>query len=396
MNPEVSIIMPCYNSEATLSEAVDSVLSHPFKGSLELIAVDDCSTDRTLQILREKADHDSRLKVIRHEENRGGGAARNTGIGYAHGDAILVFDSDDVLGVRAVEPMLELLNARSDLDGALFEEQRTFRGKDKDHCSPFRYYEEHAPIELRAVFQGQKALIGNFMFRRSAFEKAGGYPEHHGFDTQAFCMRFLSSGLRAQVAPGSFFWHRVSGPTASYFDRVFASGRFNLNTYLIYEDMIEQFSNEALTVIMNANVFRVSGFSSEGSEGIAGQLQSLQRSGVEVLRNEDADDLDVRSRSFIHGVIALRNEDYANAIRQFSDSARTGLSSPILAFNLVRCTLGLAGTEKARGIDAALAAVEQLRVRKMPSTRGWSLLDRALVKAARVILSKHGIEDPVS
>jgi glycosyltransferase involved in cell wall biosynthesis len=393
MGPEVSVVMPCYNSEATLSEAVSSVLAHTFKGRLELIAVDDCSTDRTPQILREKSDHDSRLKVIRHDENRGGGAARNTGISSARGDTILVFDSDDVLGERAVEPRLGLLNARPDLNGALFEEQRTFRGRDRGHYSPFRYYQEHAPIELRAVFQGKKALIGNFMFRRAVFEQVGGYPEHHGFDTQAFCMRFLSKGLRAQVAPGSFFWHRVSGPTASYFDRVFASGHFSLNTYLIYEDIIERLSNKALSIIMNADVFRVSGFD---ENGIAAQLESLQRSGIEVLRTDGDNELDVRLKSFVLGVIALRNGDYAEAILRFSDSARTGLSSSILCFNMIRCTVGLAGTEKARIVDTSLVVAEQLRTRKTPSTRGWSILDRALVKAARSILSMHGIEDPLS
>jgi glycosyltransferase involved in cell wall biosynthesis len=393
MSVDVSVIMGCYNSEKTLEEAVRSVLSQQFSGSFELIAVDDGSRDSTAAILRRLAALDPRLKVLTHEENRGGGAARNSAVQAARSDVLLAFDSDDVLGEGALHLMFDMLRSRSNLDGVLFDEQRTFNGTRKDRYEPFRYYIDSAPVELYAIFQGKKALIGNFMYRRSAFLKAGGYPEHHGFDTQGFCFRFLSNGLRARVAKGSYFWHRVNGPVASYFERAFASGRYNLNMYLVYEDVLERFSPAALGVIARSSVFRTSGFQ---SEGITSRLQELERCGTAVLKAEGDPPLDAGLAAFLQGVLALRAERHEQAASAFLSATTTGLSTPLLHFNLIRAALGLAGTPSACAIEASLEAVEKLRIRKLPSNRGWTLFDRGLVKAARMVLSAHGIDDPIS
>ncbi len=390
---DVSVIMGCYDSEDTLEEALSSVLSQEFSGAFEVIAVDDGSRDSTPEILKRFAARDARLNVLVHPANRGGGAARNTAIRAARAPIIMDVDSDNMLGTGTLQTMHAFLSSRPDLHGALYEEQRIFRGKDVRHFEPFHYYTETAPLELRAVFQFPNVQFGNLMCRREAYAIAGGYPEHHGFDTQGFCMRFLSRGLRAQVAPGSFYWHRTGRSQASYFERVFDSGRYNLNTYLIYEDLIERFSNPALRTIMNANVFRASGF---GAEGIGAGLEALERSGVEVLKRDGDGGWDAASAVFVRGVVALRDNDYETALQSFVELAKGGLSAPLLVFNTIRCSLGLAGTEPARIVDAALAATEQLRLRKLPSTRRWSLVDRALVKAARITLRALGIEDPVS
>jgi glycosyltransferase involved in cell wall biosynthesis len=88
--PLVSIIMPCYNGEAFLAEAIDSVLAQTFQG-FELIVVDDGSTDKSADILARFA---SRVRVIR-QTNRGVSAARNTGIHESKGEFIAFLDADD-------------------------------------------------------------------------------------------------------------------------------------------------------------------------------------------------------------------------------------------------------------------------------------------------------------
>jgi glycosyltransferase involved in cell wall biosynthesis len=384
--------MPCYNSAATLAEALDSVLSQECRGTFELIAVDDCSGDETSKMLKRKATADSHLKIITHEENRGGGAARNTGIGASTGRFVLVFDSDDVLCHGALQAMYGFLSAHEELDGALFEEQRTFTGTDKRRHQAFRFYTETKAIELRAIFQGKKALIGNFLFRRTAFERAGPYPEHHGFDTQAFCMRFLSKGLHAQVAPGACFWHRVSGPAASYFERVFAAGRFSLNTYLIYEDLIEMFSGAAIDCIMDADVFRSSSF---GEASLSARMEALERAGIAVISDRNDAKHNRKHKGFVAAVQSLREQEYEEALRQLVELAGQGFMSPVLHFNMIRCTLGLAGRPWAGIIEESLEAIQKMRIRKIPSTRGWGVFWRGLVKFARIILTSRGFEDPI-
>jgi len=91
-NPLVSVIIPVYNREKTLGRAVDSVLNQSYT-NFELIIIDDCSTDNSLQIVHEFQD--KRIRIITQEENLGANAARNRGIAEARGEYIAFQDSDD-------------------------------------------------------------------------------------------------------------------------------------------------------------------------------------------------------------------------------------------------------------------------------------------------------------
>ncbi len=90
--PLVSIILPTYNRGHLLRRAIESVLHQTYE-NFELIVVDDASVDDTEDVLT--SIRDSRLKFIRHDVNRGGGGARNTGIQAARGELIAFQDSDD-------------------------------------------------------------------------------------------------------------------------------------------------------------------------------------------------------------------------------------------------------------------------------------------------------------
>ena len=89
-NPLVSVIMPCYNGQAYLAEAIESVLGQSYR-NFELIVVDDGSTDRSDEILRGYGD---RIRVTR-QSNKGVSAARNVGIFKSRGEFIAFLDSDD-------------------------------------------------------------------------------------------------------------------------------------------------------------------------------------------------------------------------------------------------------------------------------------------------------------
>jgi len=92
--PVASVIVAAYNAEAFLVEAVRSVLAQTLT-RLEVIVVDDASSDGTLALARRLAAEDARVRVVAQPENRGPGAARNRGIAEARGEWIAVLDSDD-------------------------------------------------------------------------------------------------------------------------------------------------------------------------------------------------------------------------------------------------------------------------------------------------------------
>lgn len=91
-NDLVSVVIPAYNEEETIEEAVYSALNQTHD-SIELFVVDDCSTDQTLQVVSEI--NDSRLNIISLMENRGGSFARNRGIEASNGEYIALLDADD-------------------------------------------------------------------------------------------------------------------------------------------------------------------------------------------------------------------------------------------------------------------------------------------------------------
>lgn len=90
--PSVTVILPTYNRAHLSRRSVGSVLAQTYE-NLELIVVDDASTDKTSEVVR--AFRDSRLRYLRHENNKGAPAARNTGINAARGEFIAFQDSDD-------------------------------------------------------------------------------------------------------------------------------------------------------------------------------------------------------------------------------------------------------------------------------------------------------------
>lgn len=91
----VSIIMPAYNSEKYIGEAIDSILIQTYK-NWELIIVDDCSEDNTVEIINEYASYDLRIKCISLKTHKGVACARNIAISNSSGRYIAFLDSDDL------------------------------------------------------------------------------------------------------------------------------------------------------------------------------------------------------------------------------------------------------------------------------------------------------------
>ncbi len=91
--PKVSVVMPVYGVEKFVAEAVESVLAQSYT-DFELLIIDDCSPDRSVEICQ--GYDDARIRIIRHEFNRGLAGARNTGVRNAQGDYLGFLDSDDL------------------------------------------------------------------------------------------------------------------------------------------------------------------------------------------------------------------------------------------------------------------------------------------------------------
>lgn len=111
----VSIIMPVYNSRKYLKESLESVTGQTYR-NLEIIVVDDASTDGSYDMMQAYAAEDARIVILREPQNAGVSHARNTGLRAAHGEYCCFVDSDDTADCRMVEKLLMLMQSnRADM-----------------------------------------------------------------------------------------------------------------------------------------------------------------------------------------------------------------------------------------------------------------------------------------
>lgn len=115
--PDISIIIPIYNTEKYLKRCLDSILTNTYK-NLEVICIDDGSTDNSLNILKFYANKDSRV-IILQQDREGPSAARNKGLDIAKGKYISFVDSDDYVSFNAYE-ILMLVAEKNELDITIF------------------------------------------------------------------------------------------------------------------------------------------------------------------------------------------------------------------------------------------------------------------------------------
>lgn len=108
--PAVSVIIPVYNTEAYLAECLDSVANQTLR-DIEIICVDDGSTDDSLRILASCAKSDERIRIF-SKCNGGISSARNLGLDYARGEYVFFLDSDDMLSVQALQELTQIAERR--------------------------------------------------------------------------------------------------------------------------------------------------------------------------------------------------------------------------------------------------------------------------------------------
>lgn len=126
--PKVSIIMPVYNSSTYLEDALDCVLGQTIR-DIEVVCVNDGSTDDSLSILERKQQEDSRIKII-SQPNSGAGAARNTGLNQATGEYLFFFDADDLCSRDLLEKAVKKLEV-TQADFVAFNFEKLFENGKK-------------------------------------------------------------------------------------------------------------------------------------------------------------------------------------------------------------------------------------------------------------------------
>ena len=163
----VSIVLPVYNGEKFLSESIGSCLSQTYS-NLELIIVNDCSNDSSLQIAEDFARRDERVKIISNQNNLKLPASLNIGHHYAKGECLTWTSDDNYYAPKAIEVMLKALSkSKTDVVHANF-----------NIINPYGI-----PTLNNVMCKNKSLLLGNnigpcFLYKRDVFNQNGGYDEN--------------------------------------------------------------------------------------------------------------------------------------------------------------------------------------------------------------------------
>jgi glycosyltransferase involved in cell wall biosynthesis len=207
--PTISVVVPAYNEERHIAEALDSVLAQT-RSPLEVIVIDDGSTDETLAVVDRYRE---RIRVIR-QENRGCPGAFDTGFREAQGEFVALCPADDIWEPEKLEWQQDALRERPEVD-VIFGAARRFGLARGDHDRPARsgVLEGHwfaGEMYRRNLIPDPSAVV-----RRSLYLDMGGYEALVGEDYE-FWMRALASGAVFCFDPRLVVRLREHGGNLSY------------------------------------------------------------------------------------------------------------------------------------------------------------------------------------
>lgn len=205
MKPQISVIVPVYNVQRYLPACLDSVLGQ--EGcTLEVILIDDGSTDRSGVICDEYAARDSRIRVI-HQANAGAAAAKNEGLRLAAGEFLAFLDSDDFLEPGAYRYMLDQLDAHdADVIQCAFRNVFTDRSEDVVTVEDFTVYETGEYL-ARYTQDWTCGLLWDKLYRRELFEGIF-FEEGHRIDDEFFTYQGIMNSSRILHSPRVIYNYR--------------------------------------------------------------------------------------------------------------------------------------------------------------------------------------------
>lgn len=219
-HPQVSIIVPAYNAEAYIEECLDSLCAQTL-ADLEILVVNDGSTDDTANILRYREEHDPRIRVF-HELNSGPGTARNVGLEHATADVLMFCDADDTLAPTCCAQVAAAL-AHSQADLCVFGfdlvppelAHPSLKGKTQPKAGTYEL-----PRQLRELlFHAQARPFAARMALTRSFVEATHVrfdPELTLADDQFFCFATMARARRAILLADELYHYRMTSGSLTH------------------------------------------------------------------------------------------------------------------------------------------------------------------------------------
>lgn len=182
---KVSVIIPCFNKGKYVKEAVESVINQTYQ-NIEIVCIDDCSTDNSYEILKELANKYENIILLRNEENKGVVYSRNTAIEKATGEYVLPLDADDTIEPAYIEKAARILNTYNQV-GVVYCKYKYFGASQR---------KIEIPKFTKEYLLYSSCISCCSMFRKKDFQKIGGYKEcmKNGCEDWELWLTFYENG----------------------------------------------------------------------------------------------------------------------------------------------------------------------------------------------------------
>ena len=233
-NPTVSVVIPTYNRAHLVGRAIQSVLNQTYQ-DFEIIVVDDGSTDNTEEVV--KSFNDPRIRYIRHDQNRGGSAARNTGIKMARGEYIAFQDSDDEWLPEKLEKQMKVFKSAPPEVGVVYTDMwRISKGEKRYWHSP-KIMPEDGIVYKQALDRVMGIGIQTAIIKRECLNAVGMFDENFP--------RFIDLELFVRLSK-YYYFHHINEPLVNFYDT--GKGISNNNQALVkaYQLIFEKYSYDVV------------------------------------------------------------------------------------------------------------------------------------------------------
>lgn len=320
-SPKVSVIVPVFNSENLLNKCLDSIKNQSLN-DIEIICIDDGSTDNSFKILEDYKSHDSRFKIFQ-QENEGAGSARNKGIENSHGEYLLFVDSDDYIEKETCEKLYEQAN-RLDCDLILFNSMRHFENnrdlnlihfkenKDIDYSIrvfDYEYFKDR-------IFDGEYGVIWNKLYK-SCFIKDNNisFPKHKIYNDVEFHVKTTILAKKISYVGEIFYHYNRLGHSSlqtsfvkTNHALVFFDVLYALFDFLVENDLFDDFKNE----FINFTIFELRNKLKSISNDYKQEFFEKTKEFYYFLELNTDELNKIPFEYFIHFIFIVNSEDYSD------------------------------------------------------------------------------------
>ena len=323
-SPKVSVIVRVFNREDLLGNCLESIENQSLK-DIEIICVDDGSSDGSFDILKQFSSKDARFKIYQ-QENSGAGSARNRGIEESCGEYILFVDSDDYIERETCEMLYEQAS-RLDCDLILFNSMRHFPNDRNLSLIHFKKNDE-INYQIRVfdyeyfrdrIFDGEYGVIWNKLYKSSFIRDNNiTFPNHKIYNDVEFHIKTTLLAKKISYVDGTFYHYNRSGHASLQTSfvktsnaMVFFDVLYGLVDFLVEVDMFDEFRKE----FVNFTIFELRNKLKSIDEDSKQEFFEKTKEFYYFLELSSDEVNSIPYEYFIHFIFVVNSKDYDEFIK---------------------------------------------------------------------------------